>query len=292
MFKKASKSQSKLRLALFGPSGSGKTYTALRLAAGIGGETAVIDTERGSASLYANRFHFNVCELPDRSPAGYCVAIESAAKANYAILIIDSLTHAWQELCDQVEKLARAKFSGNTWAAWSEGTPVQRRFVDALLTYPGHVIATMRSRTEWDIQSDDKTGKKHPVRIGLAPEQRKGMEYEFTMLMELSPEHVARVLKDRTGKFQDQVIDHPDENMGVDLKMWLEEGDEPSAKPVTQTAEPPMHAIGELNAFILFAHVPEERVAKMLQHYGVSAVADMTAQQAAEALTVLKGGKG
>ena len=291
MFKQASKSQSKLRLAIIGPAGSGKTYTALRIAAGIGGRTAVIDTERGSASLYADKFHFDVCELPDRSPGGYCVAIEAAAKKDYPILIIDSLSHAWQELCEQVEKMAHAKFGGNTWAAWSEGTPIQRRFVDAMLNYPGHVISTMRVKTEWEIQADEKTGKKRPIRIGLTPEQRKGMEYEFTMLMQLSPEHVAHVLKDRTGKYQDAIIDCPDENMGVDLKMWLEEGSEPEAKPEPKAERPaiPMSAIGELNAYVLFKRVPEERVQKMLKHYGVSELGDMTAEQAQEALTILKG---
>ena len=63
-FTRATKAQSKLRLALFGPSGAGKTYTALRIGTGIGGTMAVIDTERGSASKYADRFEFDVLNLP------------------------------------------------------------------------------------------------------------------------------------------------------------------------------------------------------------------------------------
>ena len=70
-FARATKSQAKLRLALFGPSGAGKTFTALRLAKGIGGRVALIDTERGSASKYADRFEFDTLQLEDRTLAGY-----------------------------------------------------------------------------------------------------------------------------------------------------------------------------------------------------------------------------
>ena len=62
-FKKATRTQSKLRLALTGPSGSGKSWGALILAKGMGGKTAVIDTERGSASLYSDLTEFDVLDL-------------------------------------------------------------------------------------------------------------------------------------------------------------------------------------------------------------------------------------
>lgn len=222
-FTKATKEQARLRLALFGPSGAGKTYTALKIATGMGGSIAVIDTERGSASKYADRFEFDVLELDARNIATYCQAIEAANRAGYNVLIIDSLTHAWQELLADVNKIARARYSGNTWAAWSEGTPKQMRFIDMLLNSDCHTIATMRSKTEWLIQEDEK-GRKRPERVGLNPMQGKGIEYEFDMLMEISPEHTAVVLKDRTGKYQDEMIELPDEKFGQSLAEWLKEG--------------------------------------------------------------------
>lgn len=110
-FTKATKVQSKLRLAIFGPSGSGKTYTSLRLAKGMAedGEckVAVIDTEFGSASKYADRFTFDVLNVKDPTVDNMISAINSAAP--YDILIIDSLTHAWKQLLAQVDQLARAK---------------------------------------------------------------------------------------------------------------------------------------------------------------------------------------
>jgi len=159
VFQKATKEKAKLRLALFGPSGAGKTYTGLRIATGMSKKIAVIDTERGSASKYADRFTFDVLELPKNDIETYTMAIKTADQAGYEILIIDSLSHAWQELLEEIDKLAYSKYQGNTWAAWSKGTPKQRQLVDAILSFSGHVIATMRSKTEWTTSSDSKRQK-------------------------------------------------------------------------------------------------------------------------------------
>ncbi|HSW63815.1 MAG TPA: ATP-binding protein [Dissulfurispiraceae bacterium] len=235
-FRKATKEQSKLRLAIFGPSGAGKTYTALRIATGMTGPIALIDTERGSASKYADRFTFDVLDLENKSINGYIEGIRAAGSAGYQVLIIDSLSHAWQELLDEVEKLAKSKYKGNTWSAWSEGTPKQRTLVDAILSFPGHIIGTMRSKTEWTTESDGNKSK--PVRVGLAPEQGKGIEYEFDMLIEMSVDHIANVIKDRTGKYQDKLMDKPGESFGKELAAWLLDG----APPREREPQPPVNA--------------------------------------------------
>lgn len=222
-FQKAVKSKAKLRLALFGPSGAGKTYTALRIATGMGGKIALIDTERGSASKYADRFSFDVLDLDQKDINTYCMAIKAAGGAGYDVLVIDSLSHAWQELLEEIDKLAKAKYRGNTWSAWSDGTPKQKQLVDVILNFPGHILATMRSKTEWTTTTDSN-GKSKPERVGLAPEQGKGIEYEFDMLMELSTDHIANVIKDRTGKYQDKLINKPDEALGSELIAWLNDG--------------------------------------------------------------------
>lgn len=228
-FKKATKKQAKLRLALFGVSGGGKTYSALRLATGLGGRIALIDTERGSASKYSDRFDFDVCEIDKPSIENIKLLINEAK--GYDVLIIDSLTHAWMELLQEIERIAKAKFGGNAWSAWSEGTPKQISLINALLDFPGHIIATMRAETNWTTTTNDK-GKLVPVRIGEAPKQGKSIEYEFDMLMQISQEHQAIVLKDRTGKFQDQCF-MIDEEFGKSLKEWLNDG-ETITKPFEQ----------------------------------------------------------
>lgn len=244
-FKKATKRQAKLRLALFGPSGSGKTFSALRIASGMSKKIAVIDTERGSASKYSDRFSFDVAELIPPKIDNYIEFLKDAGEANYEVIIIDSITHGWAELLIEIDQIAKTKYKGNTWSAWSDGTPKQKKMIDAILDYPGHVIATMRSKTEWVTENTDK-GKSRPVRVGLAPEQGKGIEYEFDMLMELSPEHMANVLKDRTGKYQDKIIELPGEDFGKELAEWLNDG-------VTDQDE-----INELKDKIKKAKKPEE----------------------------------
>lgn len=225
-FKKAVKSFIKLLCAIFGPSGAGKSFTLLRIATGMGGRIAAIDTEHGSLSKYADRFVFDVLDLIDTSIDSYIEAINEAARAGYEILIIDSLSHGWHALLEQVDRIARMKYKGNTFAAWSEGTPEQRKLVKAIVSFPGHVLVTMRSKTEWSVE-ESNNGKKTPVRVGLAPEQGKGIEYEFDLLLEISQDHICRVIKDRTGKFQDKLIEKPGEDFGRQLIAWLSEGAPP-----------------------------------------------------------------
>ena len=239
-FKKATKKNAKLRLALFGVSGSGKSFSALRIATGLAGKNgkiAFIDTERGSASKYADRFDFDVCEIDKPTINNVKMQIEQAK--GYDVLIIDSLTHAWLELLQEVEQVARTKFGGNTWSAWSEGTPKQMSLINSILDFGGHVIVTMRAETNWTTTTNDK-GKVVPVRIGEAPKQGKGIEYEFDMLMQLSQEHNALVIKDRTGKYQDVCIEMPDEKFGADLAKWLDEGE-----PVKKKTDDDLVSIAE-----------------------------------------------
>lgn len=236
-FKKATKYGTKLRAALFGVSGSGKTYTALRLATGIvqhdGGRIAVICTERGSARKYSDRFDFDVCDLDVRTIEGYTAALQAAG--GYSVIVVDSLSHGWRELLEEVDRAANAN-RGNKFSGWRDASPKQKRFIDVLLNSPAHIIVTMRSETEWQTGSDEK-GRMRPVRIGLKPEQGKNIEFEFDILLEISAAHIAEVIKDRTGRYQDVLIDKPDEQFGAELAAWLSEG-EPPPPPIIQQAIP------------------------------------------------------
>ena len=232
-FQKAVKEQVRLRLAIYGPAGAGKTASALRIAHGIGGRIAFIDTENYSASRYADGlnypggfvpFNFDVVSLQKPTIANYVEAIQAAENAGYNVLIIDSLSHGWQELLEDIDNLTKAKYKGNSWRAWSEGTPKQKSLIRAITQSNMHIIATMRAKTEWDTVKDDMTNKIKPVRIGLAPEQGKGIEYEFDMLMEINDSHYATIIKDRSGKFQDMEIHCPDEKFGKELAEWLTQG--------------------------------------------------------------------
>lgn len=225
MFKKAERKQAKLRLALAGPSGSGKTYSALLLATGLGGRIAVIDTEHGSASLYADLVDFDAMELhAPYSPERYIEAIIAAEQAGYETLIIDSYSHEWTGsggCLEQNETVAHQKFRGNTWAAWNETTPRHRKLTDKILTSSMHIICTMRSKTE-TVQGE---GKKI-LKLGMKSEQRDGTDYEFTVVLDLTHDgHTATASKDRTKLFdQPELIS---EDTGKRLLNWLNSGISP-----------------------------------------------------------------
>lgn len=227
-FAKALRKKAKLRLALTGPSGSGKTYGALEIAKGLGGKTAVIDTEKGSASLYSDRFDFDVLELdPPFTPERFIEAIGAAQEAGYDNLIIDSITHEWSGsggCLELLDDLAKAKYRGNTWSAWSEITPRHNAFLDAILRSDLHIIATMRSKTE-TAQVDKGNGKKGVDKLGMKSEQRDGVEYEFTTVLDLNHEtHTAMASKDRTGLFSNAEVTQLNESTGKKLMDWLNDG--------------------------------------------------------------------
>lgn len=227
-FQKATKKQAKGRMAIDGPSGSGKTYTALAVAGSLAptGKIAVIDTERGSASKYADLFDFDVCELDTFEPAGFIKAIREAEEAGYECLVIDSLSHAWSGtggILEQNDKVA-AKNRGNSFAAWRETTPMHNTLVDAILGSSCHVITTMRTKTEWVMEEDDR-GKKVPRKVGMAPVQRAGIEYEFDVVVDMDPEHRAVVSKSRCHALADEVIKNPGpEDLGKTFADWLTDG--------------------------------------------------------------------
>ena len=223
-FRKAERKQAKLRLAITGPAGSGKTYSALLIAFGIGGRIAMIDTENGSGDLYANLGEYDICSLSaPYDVRRYIQLIHEAEQAGYGTIIIDSLSHAWSGeggLLDIQSKVAASSKSGNSYTAWRQVTPLHNRLIDAILGSSCHIIATMRSKTEY-LQTENERGYKEIRKVGLAPVQREGMDYEFGTVFDLTTNHTATVSKDRTGLFDGSVFTIT-RDTGKTLLQWLE----------------------------------------------------------------------
>jgi hypothetical protein len=246
--RKARRSATKLRLLLTGPSGSGKTWGALQIANGMGGKTVVIDTEEGSSDLYDHLTDFDVIDLrPPFTPERYIEAIKAAEEAGYEIIVIDSVTHCWsgQGGClELLEDVAKAQFRGNTWSAFSVITPRWRAFVDAILRSPAHVICCGRSKTE-TAQVDDH-GKKKVAKLGMKLEARDGLEFEFTVCLDIVHDgHFATVSKDRTGLFAGDPKPITPET-GERLAGWLAGG--------TPAPTPPSEKATQAAAFIASAN--------------------------------------
>lgn len=216
----------KARVAIAGPAGSGKTFTALTLAVELadGGEVLVIDTERGSASLYADLFTFKTIRWePPYDPRELGQEVTSAA-GSFAVVVVDSLTHFWTgeggtlAIVDQ----ASLKAQGNKFVGWNTGTPAQDAMVAAMLNAPCHVLATMRSKMEYVQEKDDK-GKTQIRRVGMAPVQRDGLEYEFTVTADIDIDHRLSIGKTRCSALSDALFEPGDAGrMGKVLKEWLD----------------------------------------------------------------------
>lgn len=324
LFTKACRSKLKLRLALDGPAGAGKTYSALRFAfqmAGPSGHVAVIDTEHRSASKYIGLspdgipWQFDVCELEHYAPSTYELAIREAATAGYDVLVIDSLSHAWQGVGGALDQVDRSKEKFN-FAAWREVTPQHNSMVESILAAPLHLIATMRTKMEYVVEEDDR-GKKVPRKIGLKPIQREGLEFEFDVVVDLDESHILRVAKTRCPAIDGQIVSHPTGAWIEPIKRWLEVGVEPPAAmagfvPATTTSTPvekkeekpqakglrlggakAASLCSATDAAAIKEHartlgLSTQQVREMLAKHGAAKVADLTVDAAIEILRSLE----
>lgn len=222
--RRAERKKAKLRLGIAAPSGAGKTYSALLLAFGLGGKIGLIDTEHGSGDLYAHLGEYDVIAIEaPYTTQKYVQAISTFEQAGYSTIIIDSLTHAWAGDGGLLDKQGKMADRGtNSFAAWRTITPEHNALVDAMLKSPCHIIATMRSKQEYVLETNDK-GKQQPKKVGMAPVQREGMEYEFTVMLDVDMNHIANASKDRTSLFDGQYFKITTAT-GETLKQWLETG--------------------------------------------------------------------
>ncbi len=194
--------RARIKMALQAPSGAGKTMSAILLAKGLCNadlsRVVVIDTENGSADLYAHLGNYNVISLkPPFTPQQYVEAINVCEKAGMEVIIIDSISHCWDYLLDYHSSLA-----GNSFTNWAKIKPLEKSFIDKILQCDAHVIATMRTKQDYVLNQKD--GKFTPEKVGLKAVQRDGVDFEFTLVLDIDIKHYATASKDRTGLFMDK----------------------------------------------------------------------------------------
>jgi hypothetical protein len=240
-FRKAIKRDAKLRFAVCGPSGSGKTYTLLALATELGGPIAVVDTEHGSASKYADIFEFDVLELDSYDPLRLIEIIDYAVANHYRVLDIDSLSHFWMGRDGELEKVDRAARRmqiPNGFAAWKQVTPIHNALIDKIISAPIHVLISMRAKTEWVLERDDRSGKTVPRKVGLAPVMRDGIEYEFDVCGDLDQESTLQITKTRCPKLAGGIFPKPGKELSDLLKEWLRTVSAEDTEPQVSNSAP------------------------------------------------------
>lgn len=238
-FTRAKRVQRKFKGALIGVSGSGKTWTMLELLTGLageGGKIAVIDSEADSSSLYADEFTFDSMSLTDISVRSYVDAIESAQKAGYTALGIDSASHAWDWLLEEADHVTQRSNSKNSFQAWAQVTPIYKELIAAIVRADIHIICTMRAKSDYVMEEKtNKNGKTTtaPKKVGLAPIFRAGGEYEFDVVGLMDLEHRLVIEKSRMKFLADRVVVKPTRKIGVEIREWLA-----SAAPATPAPAP------------------------------------------------------
>lgn len=232
VIEKATIQQAKAKIIFAGPSGAGKTYTALKTARELGDNILVIDTENGTSAKYANEFDFQILRLPDYSLKTYIEALEYCKDKGFDVVIIDSLSHAWVGPGGALEQVDNAskRFSGNKYFAWGEVTPLHNKLITQILSYPSHLIATVRMKMDYILVENDK-GKQSPQKVGLGMVQREGIEYEFDIVAEMTVDHMLTVTKTRCFALDGFTAHKPDGKLGQLIKDWLTEGIAPPVWP-------------------------------------------------------------
>lgn len=222
--KKAIKQKLHLRMAINGPTGSGKTYTALVLATALGTKIGFIDTERGSASLYADEFDFDVIELDNFAPKNYIEAIRLFRRNGYDVLVIDSLTHAWNAEGGVLD-IANGRFGG-----WKEATPAHNSLIQEITGQRDnmHIIVTMRTKMDYLVTEVEEKGqrKQKVEKLGLAPIQRDELPYELDVVADMDVNHTMTISKTRCKMLDGRVFRNPDGEVANILKEWLGGGED------------------------------------------------------------------
>lgn len=217
-FVPAEKSQLKARVLISGAAGSGKTIAALELASALGSRVAVIDTENGSAALYSDKYKFEMLNLqPPYPPEDFIQAIQIAENSGFDVIVVDGITPEWSGSGGCLDLHTKL---GGRFQDWAKITPRHRKFIQKILECSTHIICTCRSKQGYAMDEQSKKVTK----LGMAPEQRDGLDYEMTLVFNIiNQTHLAEATKDRTGLFDGKQF-LISKNTGLEILEWLNSG--------------------------------------------------------------------
>jgi hypothetical protein len=221
----ANKANKKLRIALYGDSGNGKTHSALDMARAFGDRVLVIDSEDGASNSFSDLFAFHVLKIDDPTLDTYALAIDMAIKnqSQFDCVIIDSLSHAWQDALKQVSTFS------NTTLGWGKITPKWDSMMHRIKKLNCHVIVTMRAKT-----------RQEGNQSYLTYDSRDNSDYEFDLMLQMVgikndngiTVAKARVTKNRFNTDNPKLKINAELNAGVSLMKYIIEW-QSTAKEVT-----------------------------------------------------------
>jgi hypothetical protein len=199
-FRPARRSSAPLIIGIAGGTGSGKTYSAMRLAKGMAGgqRFAVIDSENGRASFYADSFDFDTAQIAAPfTPAHYLAAIQAADRAGYPVIVVDSASHEYAGdggVLDLQEAEFKRLGGGDNvkMLSWAMPKTEHKAMVYGLLQLKAHLILCFRAENKIEIAKDDRgltvvREKRSLVGYhGWIPITEKSLPFELTTFLMLT----------------------------------------------------------------------------------------------------------
>ncbi len=232
------KGQGYLKAGFLGFQASGKTYTAVLLAIGLrkyakmSGPIAMFDTEGGSeyiAERVMKETGKDLIGVKSQSFQDLLDMSEECAKDGVSVLIVDSVTHVWREICDSYldhvnQQRAKKNLPARTKLEFQDWNPIKKKWADWTTFYLNsrlHIIICGRAGFEYEMNKDEETGQKELVKTGIKMKTETEFGFEPSLLIEMErvqvPQreggfkmmHHAKVIKDRFGVLDGAEIDNP-----------------------------------------------------------------------------------
>lgn len=222
ILKKAENQQAFLKAGILGFAGSGKTYTAAMLSIAIAKRigdkkpVAICDSEGGSDFLI-DRFRAEGVELYQSKSAAFVDLLAAGVESEKlcSVLIVDSISHFWRELCETYQK--QRKVSRLQFQHWADIKREWGRWTTFYLNSRIHIIVCGRAGFEYDYQPDEE-GKKELIKVGTKMKVETEFGFEPSLLIEMERVakgskpgagwiHRAHILKDRTDNINGMAFD-------------------------------------------------------------------------------------
>jgi hypothetical protein len=298
LFRKAEVTNAYLKMGLMGFAGSGKTYTGTITAIGLirhMREMGVayadrpmffLDTETGSDWVKPTIEDAGV-ELftaKTRAFSDLVLAVKEAEKSS-SLLMVDSVTHFWKELCDaytRQKKRTRLQFED-----WAYLKAEWNKFTDLFVNSNLHIILCGRAGYEYDYIEDEETHKKNLEKTGIKMKAEGEMGYEPSLLvlmerqMDVAKKETWRlgtILKDRSTLLDGKEFTNP---RFIDFLPHIERlnlGGTQLGVDTTRTSDHTIPADERDNRRVQREIVLEEVEALLVKHYPGQAAADKKAK--------------
>lgn len=250
-FRKAARQKLKASIMIEGLQGSGKSGLALLIARALTDDwdkIYAIDTENKSLDLFqgiksntGESFGvFNKVDLTSEdgfSPSHYLSLREEAIKDGAEVVIMDSISHMWNQKGGLLDLVADAQAEGlDNYRSWGTATNRKEKqlLVDVVRSDKAHIISTVRIKEKFGLEYNEAKGKNEVISLGEQQIQQDGLKYEPDLVLRMvSPGNangtnpVVVVLKSRYLIFTKDVEYEVTPLLLQQLRQYLDEGADP-----------------------------------------------------------------